>query len=208
MSVLVKICGLTTPEAVAAVADAGADAAGFVFAPSVRQVSVDEARSLAEPLPAEILRVAVFRHPAPADVREVIDGFRPDVVQTDAADFEGLDIPSSVTCMPVFRHGEAVPADPGAERILFEGPVSGAGEVTDWDAAARLARRLSVVLAGGLSPDNVADAIRRVNPAGVDVSSGVESAPGVKDPAAIHRFVAAARRAAAQTVEVAGHGNG
>ena len=81
------------------------------------------------------------------------------------------------------------------EHILFEGARSGAGERADWQQAARVARQTCMMLAGGLTPDNVGDAIVQVHPWGVDVSSGVESAPGVKDPAKIAAFVAAARKA-------------
>jgi phosphoribosylanthranilate isomerase len=85
--------------------------------------------------------------------------------------------------------------DPLPERLLFEGPVSGIGETADWSKAAALARRTQLILAGGLNPSNVADAIKRVKPFGVDVSSGVESSPGVKDAQKILDFVRAARAA-------------
>jgi phosphoribosylanthranilate isomerase len=81
-------------------------------------------------------------------------------------------------------------------RILFEGPVSGVGNTSDWNIAAQLARTTELVLAGGLSASNIADAIAAVRPFGVDVSSGVEAAPGIKDPARIHEFVQRARAAA------------
>ncbi len=85
------------------------------------------------------------------------------------------------------------------QRILFEGPVSGSGQTTDWNEAAALARRAQVILAGGLNCDNVAAAIRHVKPFGVDVSSGVEQSPGIKSPQKIEQFVAAARAAAVET---------
>ncbi|HET9447288.1 MAG TPA: hypothetical protein VFO35_13560, partial [Steroidobacteraceae bacterium] len=81
-------------------------------------------------------------------------------------------------------------------RILFEGPVSGIGSTSDWQTAAQLARTIQLVLAGGLDATNVADAIAAVRPFGVDVSSGVEASPGVKDPTKIHEFVRRARAAA------------
>jgi phosphoribosylanthranilate isomerase len=81
-------------------------------------------------------------------------------------------------------------------RVLFEGPVSGSGQVTDWEAGAALAARTEVILAGGLNPGNVGLAVRRVRPFGVDVSSGVEQAPGLKSAEKIEKFVAAARAAA------------
>jgi phosphoribosylanthranilate isomerase len=84
--------------------------------------------------------------------------------------------------------------------LLFEGPVSGAGETTDWSAAARLAARTQLILAGGLKPANVANAIAAARPFGVDVSSGVEARPGVKDPMKIHEFVRIARAAGSGAV--------
>jgi phosphoribosylanthranilate isomerase len=83
--------------------------------------------------------------------------------------------------------------------VLFEGPVSGSGQTTDWQQAAELARRADVILAGGLNPSNVGDAIRRVRPFGVDVSSGVEASPGIKSIQKMEQFVAAARTAALET---------
>jgi phosphoribosylanthranilate isomerase len=96
--------------------------------------------------------------------------------------------------MPVFRSGRDLP-ELLPSRLLFEGPVSGAGATSDWTAAAALASRTQLVLAGGLKPTNVADAIAIARPFGVDVSSGVEAQPGVKDPARIYEFVRAARAA-------------
>jgi phosphoribosylanthranilate isomerase len=97
--------------------------------------------------------------------------------------------------LPVVRPGPQ-PACALPRRMLFEGPVSGSGQITDWDTAAELALRAEVILAGGLDPVNVGIAVRRVRPFGVDVSSGVEESPGVKSPVKIEKFVAAARFAA------------
>ncbi len=194
MSLFVKICGMTTPEAVAAAAEAGADAVGFVFADSPRRVDVARAGVLARGLPAGILRVAVFRHPDPELARSVREGFRPDWTQSDIADAAGL-AGGPEDYLPVLRAGEPWP-DPLPARLLFEGPVSGSGTVADWDEAARLARRAQVLLAGGLHPGNVAAAIEHVRPWGVDVSSGVEASRGIKDARKIHAFIAAARAAA------------
>lgn len=193
MSVFVKICGLTTPEGVAAVAEAGADAAGFVFSPSPRQVGPAEARGLAAGLPSSIRRVAVFRRPPPGWIARVLEEFPADWVQADAVDLSGVDLGGGAA-LPVFRSGAPLPALL-PELLLFEGPESGAGRVADWEQAAVLARRTRMLLAGGLEPGNVASALARVHPWGVDVSSGVESAPGIKDPARVAAFVAAARRA-------------
>lgn len=197
MSIYVKICGLTDPVAVAAVAEAGADAAGFVFAASPREVSPDTAARLAEGLPDEIVRVAVTRHPGPNLVREICDLLAPEFLQSDAEDFHGIELSGASRPLPVYRAGRPIP-DRLPALLLFEGPVSGSGEVADWGQARELACRTRLILAGGLGPDNVADAIRAVRPYGVDVSSGVESEPGRKDPDLICRFVAAVREAERQ----------
>jgi phosphoribosylanthranilate isomerase len=189
----VKICGLTTEEAVDAAVSAGADAIGFVFAPSQRQVTAQRAAQLASHAPQRVMRVAVMMHPAQSLVDEVWSVLRPDVLQTDADDLADLHIPEGLNVIPVVRAGRALPM-PLASRLLFEGPVSGAGQAVDWTAAASLARRTQMILAGGLDPTNVARAIESVQPYGVDVSSGVEREPGVKDPEKIHAFVRAARR--------------
>jgi phosphoribosylanthranilate isomerase len=203
MSLWVKICGLTTPEAVNAAIDAGADGIGFVFAPSKRQVSPERARELSAHVPKHVTRVAVMQHPTQAEFDAVLATFKPDVVQTDIEDLPTLRVPSELSITPVVRAGREVP-EPLPSRLLFEGPVSGTGETADWTRAAELARATQLILAGGLSAANVAAAIAHVRPYGVDVSSGVESAPGVKDVEKIHVFVRAAR--AAHTSPVCGRG--
>jgi phosphoribosylanthranilate isomerase len=196
---LVKVCGMTDTRAVQAALDAGADALGFVFAPSVRRVTPQQAATLAQAARGLALCVAVTLHPSSELVEEILEVFRPDVLQTDAADLAGIALPAGVAAWPVLR---AAPADLSAlkpdQRILFEGPRSGAGKVADWSAAHAVAQRCAMILAGGLSPDNVASAIGAVRPFGVDVSSGVEESPGRKSPELIESFVARARAAFAQ----------
>ncbi|MFW2404614.1 MAG: phosphoribosylanthranilate isomerase [Gammaproteobacteria bacterium] len=195
MTICVKICGLTTETDVAAAVEAGADAVGFVFAESPRRVTVERAVALTRNLPASIVRVAVMRHPTPADWQEVASGFSPDWLQTDVADFARIDCGAGVTRMPVYRDAPGVDRDQiaGEQQVLFEAANSGAGERADWDRAARLAKTTRLMLAGGLDPNNVAAAIRQVRPWGVDVSSGVEKRRGVKDPNRIAAFVNAVR---------------
>ena len=195
----VKICGMTTPEALEAAVGAGADAVGFVFAESVRRVSAQRAAALAALVRGKVRCVAVTRHPAQDDIDEILALLRPDVLQSDAADFAQLRLPQHLERLPVLRGA----GDPRTlpPRLLFEGAVSGAGRTCDWDAAAEAARRTELVLAGGLDPANVAAAIAAVQPFGVDVSSGVEAQPGVKDPEAIERFVKAARMGCAAVQE-------
>lgn len=197
MRVWVKICGLTGEEALHAAIEAGADAVGFVFAASPRRLVPDEAAPLAAIVPPGILRVAVMRHPLPGEWDEVAAVVRPDWLQTEARDFEGLRLPPGIEALPVYRDvpGLDTAAIAREDRALFEAPASGTGETPDWDRAARLAPLTRLVLAGGLTPGNVGAAIRRVRPWGVDVSSGVESSRGVKDPALIRAFVAAVRSA-------------
>lgn len=197
MSLLVKICGITSPEALEAAVEAGADAVGFVFHPaSPRNVAPAAAARLAARLPPTVRSVAVTLHPSQQRVDDVLDAFLPAVWQTDAADFAAVAVPDTVQRWPVYRAAAPLPAAL-PPRMLFEGARSGAGEVADWTRAAELARRTELILGGGLAPGNVASAVTTVRPFGVDVSSGVESAPGRKDVARIREFVSAAREAAA-----------
>ncbi len=195
MSVYIKICGMTTPEAVRAALDCEVDAIGFVFASSVRNVSTARARELAAPARRRVACVAVTRHPRREDVDAILREFKPDILQTDIDDIEALALPRELSVLPVMRPGPQ-PACALPARVLFEGPVSGSGQTTDWDEAAALARRAQVILAGGLDPHNVAAAVRQVRPFGVDVSSGVEESPGLKSTRKIEQFVAAAMAAA------------
>ena len=192
MSVWIKICGMTTPEAVAASLDAGVDAIGFVFAESIRQLTPAKAASLAAPARGRVLCTAVTRHPSQQVIDEILAVFKPDLLQTDAEDLPSLRIPPQLALLPVHRrwHGDEYSLSP---RLLFEGLASGTGMPCDWVAAQHIARKSQLVLAGGLNAANVAAAIAEVRPFGVDVSSGVEERPGVKSQAAIARFVSAAR---------------
>jgi len=193
MSVLVKICGLSQAEHVDAAIKAGADAVGFVFAKSVREVTPQQAAELTVSVPAHVKRVAVMLHPSNEAWQRVLQVFAPDVLQTDVEDFATLKVPASVEQWPVYREGGIEPAAAG--RYIFEGPKSGQGETVDWSRAARLASKGNMILAGGLAAANVAEAIATVQPYGVDVSSAVESAPGQKDEYLIQQFISAARAA-------------
>lgn len=194
MTTLVKICGMTDANAVAAALAAGADAVGFVFhEKSPRNLSPAAAASLCAGFPGNVLKVAVTMHPAPSLWNDVLEHMQPDVLQTDVADFDGLDIPDGVQKWPVLREG-SLPADLPS-LFIYEGKKSGHGETVDWELAAGIAKRGRMILAGGLSADNVATAINTVMPYGVDVSSAVESQPGIKDPDKIRAFISAAKAA-------------
>lgn len=192
----IKICGMTTPDAIATALEAGVDALGFVFAPSPRQLTPEAAAQLSRPARGRVRCVAVTRHPQQAALDEVLRVFRPDVLQTDASDFATLTLPATLERLPVVRAGAALAA-PLPTRLLFEGPGSGTGKPCDWSAARRLAHRTGLVLAGGLDAGTVAAAIYAVQPFGVDVSSGVEARPGIKSPLKIIQFAAAVRAALA-----------
>jgi len=191
----IKICGITSADAVAAAAAAHVDAIGFVFAPSPRQVTPGQAAQLAALAPPGILRIAVAQHPLQMKVDEICRILKPEYFQTDVEDLREIRIPAHVKVLPVVRFGRKTP-DPLPARMVFEGPTSGIGELADWGRASELARQTQVILAGGLTPQNIAEAIAAVRPFGVDVSTGVETDPGVKDPAKIHEFVRNARAAA------------
>ena len=191
MRLWIKICGMTTPEAVEASLEAGVDAIGFVFAESVRKVTPETAASLAEPARGRVPCVAVTRHPAQQLVDDIVAVFKPDMLQTDAADLSVLRLPRQLPVLPVYRQW----AGNLPSRLLFEGRISGSGETCDWDAARRIARLSELVLAGGLNAQNVATAISQVQPFGVDVSSGVEERPGIKSRTRIELFAQAARSA-------------
>ena len=193
MTVFVKICGFREAQHVEAAIEAGVDALGFVFARSVREIAPADAAAISANTPPHIKRVAVMRHPADDEWQQVLSVFSPDVLQTDAEDFASLNVPDSIERWPVYREGGAVQDVQGP--YIFEGRKSGQGASVDWSQAATFAASGQLILAGGLAAHNVAQAIATVRPFGVDVSSGVESAPGQKDSRLIGEFARAARAA-------------
>ncbi len=190
----IKICGMTTPEAVEAALAARVDAIGFVFSPSPRRLTPAGAARLASPARGRIPRIAVTQHPSQPLLDMIVAEFEPDIWQSDAEDIASLHAPEGLAVLPVLRAGRAVP-DPLPARVLYEGPRSGTGVACDWSGAQALARRTDLVLAGGLTALTVGAAIETVRPFGVDVSSGVEERPGIKSPEKILRFAEAARSA-------------
>lgn len=186
----VKLCGLRTVADVEAAVAAGADALGFVLAPSVRQVDEATAAQLLDAVPVGVLAVAVTRHPTP-DELGIVDRLPFDLLQGDATFTDALDTPY----WPVFPDGpdlaDRVAADPRRGlwgTVLVDGPRGGGrGEPADWARVATL--DVPVCLAGGLHPGNVAEAIRMARPVAVDVSSGIEAERGVKDVDRMRAFV-------------------
>ncbi|MDQ3406250.1 MAG: phosphoribosylanthranilate isomerase [Actinomycetota bacterium] len=197
----VKVCGLRTQADVKAAADAGADAVGFVFAESVRKISVDDARRLAARTPANILTVGVFRDIPAAMAGEIATTVHLDAIQLHgdyprAAFAELADHPAMLIRATALKPETNITVGAyGEELLLLDSPAPGSGK--RWDLAELTNRPTGKwLLAGGLTPANVATAIATANPWGVDVSSGVESSRGVKDPGLIREFVAAARESA------------
>jgi phosphoribosylanthranilate isomerase len=208
MGVRVKVCGITTPEAGIAAAEAGADAVGFVFTDSPRRVDPREAVELASHLPPFVTTVAVFRYPTSNDVFEVISRFRPDVLQVEPCVGILDAVRDGFNMLPVFHDGPDVESQVDfflqsigrRSAVLLEASGRGGrGVAPDWNRAAIMANRLRLVLAGGLTTDNVGDAIQQVQPYAVDVSSGVESSTGIKDSARIAEFVRSVREAEARS---------
>jgi phosphoribosylanthranilate isomerase len=186
----VKICGITRLEDAQAAVSAGANALGFVFWPkSPRRVDVDVARTIVSTLPRSILAVGVFVDQPVEEVNEI--GSRVDLgaVQLHGAEDASYARMMTRPVVKAFAVGTGIPPVlstwPDAITVLLDvhDPVKkgGTGRTIDWVAAASLAEQRNVILAGGLTPENVREAITRVRPWGIDVSSGVESEPGIKD---------------------------
>lgn len=195
----VKICGIRDGRVARISAEAGAAALGFVFADSPRRIEPELAARIAEGLDPEVARVAVFRHPSADEVVRILEVFPADIVQAEPGPGLAAARSRGVGVLPVLHDGDYALelenrlAEESTPVLLEAAGIGGRGMRPDWDRAAGLASRLPLVLAGGLTPGNVRDAIRHVSPAAVDVSSGVESSPGVKDPERIRAFVLAAR---------------
>ncbi len=197
----VKICGITSEADALVAVGMGASAVGFVFAPSPRQMAPAAVADIVKRLPFETVTVGVFRDESPRRVVEIAGqiGLR-------AVQLHGFESPEdtrwvaervnwTIKAFPAgHRNIERFP-DYGAQTLLIDGASPGSGELFDWRLAEGVVDPGRLMVSGGLRPDNVGAAVAHLHPWGVDVSSGVESAPGVKDPARIREFVTAARTA-------------
>ena len=185
----VKICGLSTKEAVKTAVLAGADYIGFVFAPSKRQVTVEQAAELAKFIPSHIQKVGVFVSPSRAELLEAIEKVGLDLVQIhdQVADdlFENLPC-ASIQALQVDGNGQV--SNSQADYLLFDAPVAGSGQTFDWGRLDTTELAQPFFIAGGLNEDNVARAIQHFSPFAVDVSSGVET-DGQKDHEKIRRLI-------------------
>jgi phosphoribosylanthranilate isomerase len=217
MSIWVKICGNTSLEDAWLAAEAGADAVGFVFAPSPRRVTAEQVASLTPRLPDALEKIGVFVDTPLDEIEETVRSCGLSGVQLHAEG--GAELPSQLRkrlgpglrILRVVHFGAgseeqaaALAQDNNIDAVLVDSrtatAVGGTGIAFDWDLAAGsifgTANAQRYIAAGGLTPDNVADAIARLNPWGVDVVSGVEAAPGRKDPDKVRIFIAKARAAA------------
>jgi phosphoribosylanthranilate isomerase len=221
----IKICGITNPEDACSAVDAGADAIGLNFySGSKRCVGFLEAKNIASSVGKQCLRVGVFVNQTPEELNAIADSVSLDAVQLhgDQPPSYLLDIEKQYPIVRVYRVSDrgfiAMKTDlmlcakfgREPEAVLIDavapGEYGGTGRRLDWSVLADRAELLNfdrsepvrLILSGGLTPENVAEAIRLVRPHGVDVASGVESSPGRKDPVRVHAFIAEARRGFAE----------
>lgn len=185
----VKICGLSTKEAVKTAVSAGADYIGFVFAPSKRQVTLEQAAELAKLIPVNVKKVGVFVSPSRAELLEAVDKVGLDFVQVHGQVVDKLfeNLPcGSIQAVQVDGNGHVHNSQ--ADYLLFDAPVAGSGQTFDWGRLDTTELSQPFFIAGGLNEDNVEEAIQHFTPYAVDVSSGVET-NGQKDHEKIRRFI-------------------
>jgi phosphoribosylanthranilate isomerase len=198
----VKICGITNEDDALFAIAMGADAVGFVFAPSPRQVAAQQVYDITRRLPPEILTVGVFRDEHPSRVIDTVHR-----AGLKAAQLHGHETPAMVAEVGeqirwvikavVAGSVDARRADQfGTDMVLVDAASPGSGKVFDWSVIDEVASGPRIILAGGLTPENVGEAVRYVRPWGVDVSSGVEKSPGKKDALKVKAFIERARAAA------------
>lgn len=199
----VKICGITTPQDAALAEAAGAHAIGLVFAGTRRRLEPARAREIARGAGPLVVRVGVFEDHPEDEIWRAVEAAGLDAVQLHGDEPPELAqrLARAVRVIKAFRLDGPVDASAAlaypADAILLDGREAGSGRAWNLSWASSLAGHPRLILSGGLTPENVGRAIQEVRPAGVDVASGVESAPGVKDPGRVRAFVGAALRAAA-----------
>jgi phosphoribosylanthranilate isomerase len=211
MSLIVKICGLSTRETLDVALDAGADMVGFVFfPPSPRHLGLETARDLGKHAKRRAVKVALTVNADDATLADIVDALQPDILQLHGEETVARlrDIKQKFGLQVMKVLAVETPADlaslPGyaavADSILFDARApkeatrpGGLGAVFDWHVLENLDLKLPFMVSGGLNAGNVAEAVRVTRAGGVDVSSGVEGAPGVKDPGMIRAFIRAAR---------------
>ena len=197
----VKICGITHPDDARIAASAGADAIGLNFvSTSRRYVDTERAKLILATIPSHVMTVGVFQDQTTSEILATTRSLALDAVQVHgdtSTDYTAALVEEVATVIRVITvDGLAVPSVADSELadiVMLDAAVSGSGIAFDWNLVGDLTTHHKVVLAGGLRPDNVSEAVATVQPWGVDVATGVEKPNGRKDPRAITRFVAAAR---------------
>ena len=211
MSLIVKICGLSTPETLDVAVDAGADMVGFVFfAPSPRHLGLDTARALGKHVGRRAVKVALTVDADDATLENIVEMLRPDILQLHGKEttarlrdikakfglplMKALAVETTADLAPLAGYADV------ADRILFDARApkgatrpGGLGAVFDWHVLENIDLKLPFMVSGGLNAENVAEAVRVTRAGGVDISSGVERTPGIKDPEMIRAFIRAAR---------------
>jgi phosphoribosylanthranilate isomerase len=206
--VFIKICGITNEQDALLAVALGADALGFVFAPSPRQVAPSKVREIVRRLPPEIVTVGVFRDELPKRILDIMQEAHLQGAQMHG--HESVGVSAEVSAGVRFSIKALVAGSPDAKRadafacdaVLIDGLSPGSGEVFDWGLMNEIPLGLRLILSGGLHPGNVAEGIDRVRPWGVDVSSGVEKSHGLKDPVKMRQFIANARAAAREIGDI------
>lgn len=197
----VKICGITNEQDALLAVALGADALGFVFAPSPRQISPALAREIVKRLPPETVTVGVFRNESPSRVIEIVNEARLQGAQLHGQETPAMTAEVAADVRFVIKAVVAGSQDAthannfASDAILVDGLHPGSGTAYDWELLRDIPTNIRLMLSGGLNPDNVAAGIAQVRPWGVDVSSGVEKAPGMKDAVKMRHFITNARDA-------------
>ena len=198
--VRVKICGITNVKDALHAVDAGADAIGFVFAPSKRKITVQAARLIVQELPPFVKTVGVFVNESLLNIQRIQDEAKLDLIQLSGEESEDFAAYFAADAIKVVHVSKNTP--PSARNYpyntllldtLVKGLKGGSGQTFDWDLAIEIARTRRIIIAGGLNPENVVEAIHKVRPYAVDVSSGVEAEPGRKDDVKVTTFIKRAK---------------
>ena len=197
----VKICGLTNEQDALLAVALGADALGFVFAPSPRQISPALAREIVKRLPPETVTVGVFRNERPSRIIEIVNEARLQGAQLHGHETPAMtaevatDVRFVIKAVVAGSQDAAHASNFASDAILVDGLHPGSGTAYDWELLQDIPTDIRLMLSGGLTPENVAAGIAQVRPWGVDVSSGVEKAPGLKDAVKMRHFITNARDA-------------
>ena len=191
MKTLIKICGIRRADDLECAIEHGADFIGFVFVKSSpRYIDAKSVASLVRSIPDKIKTVGVMQHATQSILDSILKDFRPSYIQTDANDFASLNLPTDIKKIKVYREEQNFDFSSIDDQslALLEGPVSGSGELGNRDFLKEACEKKRLMVAGGLSPDNIQNILEEVNPYGVDVSSGVESERGNKSKEKIIQF--------------------